>query len=250
VADKAVAMILLPQAAVRVVVRKAARPEGVQVMLVARRAARLAVAPRVAVRLVVDRRAVDRKAAAQAAVRLAAVKDLAAHLLVSQCQAAAGFQVFQVLAPAAPPVAVAMAASQAAARPRAAVVLRAVHRMKAFSEDRAAAVVPPALLVVRRAAKAVKQAAVRPAVLLDRWAVAPKAAWQAAERPVVLLARWAAQAIQVAVCPAVPVNPEVRAKQAEVAAMLVVPAALPALVLATAATPAGALAAARVAQVR
>ena len=239
-ADKAVAMIRALQAAVQVVVHKVAA----LAMQAARRAARLAVAHRVAARLVVDRRAVDRKAAAQTVVRLAAAKDLAAPRLVFQCRVAAGFQVFRVLAPAVRLVAV---VSQAAARPRAAVELRAVHRMKASSEDRAAAVVPPALLVVKRAAKAVKQVAVRPVVLLDRWAVAPKAAWRA----VVLPARWVAEAIQVAACPVVPANPEVLVRQAERVAMPVAQADRPAPVQATAAAPAGALVApARVVRAR
>jgi len=193
------------------------------------------VAPR-AVRRAVDRRAVVRKAvvhrADRAAVRLAAVKDLAAHPLASQCRAAAGFQVFRVLAPV-PPVAV-VVVSQAAALPRAAVELRAAHRMKAFSEDRVAVAVavPLALLVVKQAAKAVK----RVVVLLDRRAAVLKGAWLA-ERPVVLPAKWVAQAVRVAVCPAVPVNPAV------VAAMPEVPEDR--LARATAAAPAGALVAAR-----
>lgn len=169
-------------------------------------------------------------------MRLAAVKDLAAHPLASQCRAAAGFQVFRVLAPV-PPVAV-VVVSQAAALPRAAVELRAAHRMKAFSEDRVAVAVPLALLVVKRAAKAVK----RVVVLLDRRAAVLKGAWLA-ERPVVLPAKWVAQAVRVAVCPAVPVNPAVVAKQAEVAAMPEVPEDR--LARATAAAPAGALVAAR-----
>jgi hypothetical protein len=238
VGDKAAAMILAPQAAVRAVVRKAV---GARVVPAERKVAR-----RVPARLVVDRKAVVLKAAAQAAVRLAAVKDPAAHQLAFQCQAAGGFPVFRVLVPAVQPVAV--VASQAAAHPRAALELRAVHPMKAFSEDRVAAVGPPALLVVKRAAKAVKQVAVRPAVLLGPWTVVPKVAWQAAERPVVLLARWAAVAIQVAVCPAVLVNPEVAVKQAELAAMPGVPAVRPAPVRATAAG--GALVAAKAARVR
>jgi hypothetical protein len=243
-------MILALRAAVRVVVRKAARPVAARPVAAV---PAMQAAHRVAARLEVDRRAVDRrqvdrKAAAQAAVLLAAAKDLAVHLLAFQCQAVPGFQVFRVLAPTVRPVAAVV--SQAAARPRAAVELRAVHRMKAFSEDRAAAAVPLALLVVKRAAKAVKQVAVRLVVLLDRWAVAPKEAWQAAERLVVLPVKWVAQAIQVAVCRAVPVNLEVRAKQAEVAAMPVAPAERPVPVRAIAAAPAGALVAARAAQVR
>ena len=173
------------------------------------------------------------------AVRLAAVKDLAAHPLASQCRAAAGFQAFRVLAPV-PPVAVVV--SQAAARPKAAVELRAVHRMKAFSEDRVAAVVPLALLVV-------KQVAALRVVLLERRAVVRKAAWQAAERPAVLRARWVAQVIQAAVCLEVPVKPAVLVRRVERAAMPVVPADR--LVRGTAAAPAGAPAAAvRVARVR
>jgi hypothetical protein len=240
-------MILALRAAVRVVpVRKAARRVATRVVQAARRVVHPAAAHRVAAPLVVtDRKAVDRKAAAQAAVRLAARKDLAAHLLEFQCQAAAGFRVFRVLAPAVRPVAVVV--SQAAARPTVAVELRAVHRMKASSEDRAAAVVRPVLLVVKRAARADKQVAVRPVVLPAKWVVAPRAGWRVVERPVVLLARWVAQAIQVPVCPAAPVNLAVQAKRAEVAGRPAVPADLPALVRATVAE---ALAVARVEQVR
>ena len=65
---------------------------------------------------------------------------------------------------------------------------------------------------------------------------------------VVLRAKWVAQALRVAVRPAVPVNLAVLAKQAEAAAMPEVPADR--LVRVTAAAPVGALVAVRVAQVR